>query len=61
MGWIQKHVTGDPAKVAAFEKAQQALEDYRGGDGSASDKEFVRLNEAVHAAGRDVPAIVRNR
>lgn len=61
MGWIQRNVTGDHAKVAKFEKAQKALEDYRGGDGSVNDKEFNRLNKAAHEAAKDVPAAVRNR
>lgn len=59
MGWLQKHITGEPEKVAEFERAHQALEDYRDGDGSANDKEFVRLNEAAHKAAEQVPAAKR--
>lgn len=58
MKWIQTHVTGDAESNAALDKAQKALEDYRG---SAKDPEFARLNEAAHEAAQQVPAARRGR
>lgn len=55
MGWIRKHVTGDPDKVAELEAAQEAVDNY----GSANDEEFTRLNNAVRDAAKDVPAARR--
>jgi hypothetical protein len=54
--WFEKHVTGTPEANARLEAAERHLEDHASVDGAVwFDEEFVRRNNAVREAQKDVP------